>query len=1511
MTKYDDLFKQFNQPTPQTPFLKEEEDKPKYSSALAEGLGQVERAGGALLTNTVKGISAIGQGILGAFEYLETNTGAYDDLVTNDKKSGFTWDNIKETAGQAVQLAGGAAQAGVAQGERILQSKNLTELGENSFSGVHLLKNLPGDAGKFYRDMDNKWAQFATGVAGFGIEMLLDPTAAIGGIAYKGGAALASKGAKAGVMGERAADVVGRVAANAATGNWVGGAIAMTARESAFVGREKLVAVANKFGNNSKRGRMATAVLEWGMGPSAFTTNAQMKIALQQYAALKEDLPKDMLRISQTTATVVSRLPEKQQNMAQRLFGELAAAKSDEAEEAALDKLTKLGIRRNEAASLGQAYRDANLRLLNIVKETAGNLPGMEKLSEAMTEYHVRRTYRMFVDPKVREDWLDYLVKQNTGGSWRLKHTALRNQFMEGLGIKGQTPQIDMQFQPRGFDPATDAGVDMRFGAATNRADGPVVGGMQTFDPKTAKDAPSVINPNTEKLGELRQQLNDVDKLIQQANPGAEADKYVRVRERITKQIEDLDKVTAGLGPVAPASKKMQSLQKQIDILEGAIERSSFKELDKLTDRRNKLQAMLENEQARIAGREMNSRYTQNPTRLDMRFQDPANPTPQFDMDFRPPAQQIDMDFTKPEPFDMDFTSMIDELKETGDDIYIPKVNFDEKVKLEYADDLQKFLDENEDAVKSAFVGFKKGDDGVTMAEFEQNKARSHGLTMAQINEFTADWVKKKGLDENEGANLVAAVQNSMAYVPGSREFVSLVRTKNQGLADLDPQLREIVQAEIGLNQVDISALSPRTLDPVFHDLFGVIDNFSINAADQGVKVGEIAARAKIYDEMRKRGLVLTRQELESNPRLKEMGGWTEVNAPFRKGKDDATEYYAQFTNLRALEAIDRSLGEPNGGLSKALAHTSNLFRRAALVTDPSAHATQFMGNIAMLQMMGMRRLFGDDVNFVKGMHQSFKSVMLNDDSFKDAVDAGVMVTQTVLSNQENQRLARTLLALPRMSEKNGDKLGAMTNIFRMAHDIMGSAEGALARTGRVTTDIAANAVRPFNKNGTEAVELTERVMSPSAMFQVSDQMTRMFAYRSAVADKTKELIKANPWLENFTLDGRTRINWDAIDELRKKDDKGRVPLVLSDNIYNSAREAHKLIREEAAMLANDVALNYSDVPLAITHLSKTGVVPFIKFQYKATGRIMEFMDERPWAFTPYYAASRNLNESMNPDPNNFEQQRDTLSPTVRDAMVIPTGQVDEMGRQEFLDLSRWLPFGMYSKAANGMGADSSLEAGPGSLISTPMFDVYATILNAEEEKAPGQSMSAFVAGKLAETFSPAGVGPGSRKVETLARAIQESAFYVDAEGKPAYREKSALDKAIVGYAQLPEKAAQFVDDLPERMGGRTDEITETATGTPKPPTGDRPRTTVSQAWGRYAIPGYGFSADQEKTVTEYDKRYETRINDLKSQVTQITSNSFQGLTNEQSAQVQRLQTMIEKLELQRQTKNRNLILGE
>jgi hypothetical protein len=1554
--------------------------KEQAASPFQAGLQSVERAGGALLANVVKGVSVPGQAIMGALSYMEQN-GHAQTSGENDKLTGFTWDNFKEDMGQAAAVFGGAARAGVGQAQTILGSKNLSEFGQNVVTGVDVLKALPGTS--WFRDQDTKGGKFATGVAGFALEVLLDPTAMIGGAAYKGASKLATKGVEAGVLGERAADVMGRAAANAATGNWAGGAIAMTARESAFAAREKLVTLANKYATISPRKAKAVeTILEWGMGPSALTTNASMRVALSKYAALKEDLPKDMLKVSNTTATMIAHLPQKQQEQAQRLFGQLAGASTREAEETAANALQRLGLDRKDAMSVGMQYRSANLRLMDVLKTASDDIPALKEISAGMSEYHIRRSYRMFVDPKVRTDWLDHLVKVNTPGSWQMANTNLRSQLDDALGVVS-TSRTTTKLEP----------FDMNF------ASGPAAPGNMGTPPELFGRNVDKIkfskHPSSARTQELENDIALIDKRMAEGGAGTDMAGLLKEKETLTQQVESLDKMTAGLGPNSFATPKIKRLQSQIDALDDRISTATESQLDKLTARRNGFQAQLENEigdlnaamprnAAELATRSVRTTTdnvnnsllnTPDVTAAEQKLAGMRHPNnkqkaraelaaaraPQnaaIDSEEKVRKLGLELDVltrrldtatnagtketlrkaiaNKEEQFaqaqaasttsvttktvgqvdtssigkaglngEDAFPTMRAELAGGPDRSVLPTLtHIKEETRHDLVSDLQKYMTENDDKfAQSGFVGFRQNEDGTFVADFAGITERARQTTLTDIGEFTTDWAKARGLADEDIEKINAAIHNSLTYIPGSREFATMVRERSKALLDLDPKMAQMLNAELALTKVDTKAMQDITLDPVWHSLFGNIDNFSVNAAQQGVHVGAVAAKANLLSELKQRGLVQTEKFMEENPDIARNGGWVPMDDAFSVA-GDSTRYYIQASNKRSIAAIDRSLGDMNK--MQAFTHASNLFRRAALGTDPSAHVTQMLGNLSMLQMMGLKSMFGDDVKLVQGMTHAFKSVMLGDELFKDAVDNGVMVTQTVLNGQQSQNLSRTLLTLPSMAQANGDKVGALTTLFRAAHDTFSAGTSATAdRVARVATNTGANLLRNGGMEGTDAISAATHLASPSAMFQLPDQMTRLFAYRASMIDKTKQLVKANPTLANFTKNGGADINWEGALQHAQSGVKSN----FTEETVKGLQQAHKLLKEESATLANDVALNYSDVPLAINYMSKTGIVPFIKFQWKATGRIMQFMDEKPWAFSPYYAAQRNLNDGLNPDPDHFNQQRESLSPTVRDALVIPTGGKDSMGRQEFIDLSRWLPFGMYAGAANGKVGEGGLAMQPNSIVSTPVLDVVHSVMNMDAEKQPGQSPASFIAQKLTETFAAAGVAPGGRKVETLARAIEQSMHYVDAEGNAHDREPTGIEKAITGYAAIPEAVGQGLTELGNTLTGNP--TLTSASGTPKEQTADRPRTTVEQAYGRYLIPGVGFSADTGKTIEEYDRRYDLAINALKQQLGSENNNMGQYPSNQQLDRMEKIQERISQLEQLKKTKANLLVLGE
>lgn len=78
--------------------------------------------------------------------------------------------------------------------------------------------------------------------------------------------------------------------------------------------------------------------------------------------------------------------------------------------------------------------------------------------------------------------------------------------------------------------------------------------------------------------------------------------------------------------------------------------------------------------------------------------------------------------------------------------------------------------------------------------------------------------------------------------------------------------------------------------------------------------------------------------------------------------------------------------------------------------------------------------------------------------------------------------------------------------------------------------------------------------------------------------------------------------------------------------------------KQRAAEIGNEVALNYFETPRFVRTLTQSGVVPFMKFQWKAMGRFGEWMDERPWQFAPYYKAQFNGNEAFSDKPEDWMQ---------------------------------------------------------------------------------------------------------------------------------------------------------------------------------------------------------------------------------------------------------------------------------
>lgn len=795
MSALDSLYKQYVTKGGQTPSVEPEKPKdplsgPLYTSPFQAGIANVEKAGGAMLNSTLKGLTFFGQAMLGTMEALE-DEGNYDMFWKPDEKGNirFQWD-------APVKFFDTVTSAGGEQAMRSYRSENLSELMQNTVTGVDILKKMPGGIGEFFSNDDTQAKRIGTGIAGLALEILLDPAAVVGGAVGTATRGALGQAAKAGVMGDRAADVIGRIAGSTASGNFVAGPIATGIRESAWLAREKVAKVANTYGAESKRGRIAGTFLEWAMGPSALATNQEMKTVLAKYAALKEDLPKEMLRVANTAATLTAKIPVSNRREAQRQFSVLASASDEASEIAALETLEKLGIRRAEAAAVGTKFREANLRMIDIVTDAKGTLPGFDV---ELSQYHLRRSYRMFVDPKVRSDWLDYLVKANTPASWQFRQTDMRSQLMDGLLIPGTVRKIGGPI---------NEGFSGRITTDQLRSDNWAVSKRVPLEERL------VVTGVPNNLGSVSDDLNytggggamgDNTPVTDPLPKGTGRTKFDRNAERLTKAINVLDE--------------------RINVTDAGPRR------DKLIDAKNKYQAQLDME---IATRPdvppivNEGSYARNAIgdnyegAMYVGRQDAVDVT---DAQIRG-AQLADGDMYPKVPKDLSTAQvraeMVPNINSAGTlqgpalpsgmagrlkDELLPGekglvvAQTSNKVKLgtrqAYLDDFEKFIAEDDAIKQSSFVGFETVD-GIPTAKFGEIRAGAKQKTLDDIREWATNWGNTKGLDADDTAQLIKATVNNIAYVPGSKEFQSLVRTRNEGLRDIDPHLQRLVSAEMG-----------------------------------------------------------------------------------------------------------------------------------------------------------------------------------------------------------------------------------------------------------------------------------------------------------------------------------------------------------------------------------------------------------------------------------------------------------------------------------------------------------------------------------------------------------------------------------------------------------------------------------------------------------------------------------------------------------------------------------------
>lgn len=866
------------------------------------------------------------------------------------------------------------------------------------------------------------------------------------------------------------------------------------------------------------------------------------------------------------------------------------------------------------------------------------------------------------------------------------------------------------------------------------------------------------------------------------------------------------------------------------------------------------------------------------------------------------------------------------------------------QVREQFFNDLSEFMDGLRDEgnnVLGRYTDLQNGgtitklEDGqevtrkVTASEYwshirEQKKER----TVADLLAFAQQWGKQQNLPEELANELGARLGESLTYVPGSKEFAMGVTRLRKGTDAWGELADYLGPAMSNVEGASLQNVRDRVLDPVYYDLYGKVDDFAVRAAGQGVRMAETTTRSALFKEMREAGVI------QENP----FPGAVLIRAQEGLTPEEVSKYGMQdwvngdwWINPGNLAAMKNAFASTRlgGPIERALQPFSNLFRRSALLTDISSHVTQMLGNLAMMKHMGYGPLFDNPKQMASGFRRSFDSILLMDDHYKDMVESGLQISMTQLSTAQRTILAERILL--RNDTRNAGLKDELEYLHSTFQNVLNAAEERgiglvqrgedLATQGLQAQLKRLEARRPgANEGGVQASDyVTNRqkvtAMKPGHVMAMHDMLTRAYTWDQVVRTGTQELVDANPWLlavdglqgKNGLLDSaRLReltsdsAAWDAL--------KAATPSLKNVDLDEVQSVADQLVslKRSAAEIGNEVALNYFEVPRMVRLLTQTGVVPFMKFQWKAVGRFAEWVEERPWQFAPYYRASLNGNTAFSENPDQYLQTQESMPQNVRNALTVPTGTKDSLGRPEYVDLSRWVPFGMFAASAGGsVNVDGT--AAPNQIISAPLIELAMAAVTGEDADGqpivkPGQSKLAAIAERMALMFSPSGVGPGGRRAQQLANAIEQSKFVLDENGSPVY--VNPLLNAGAWWGRLPQNIGQ---ELGQAFGD-----TGSVTGMKKLPDVPQPWTTPEQAFLRGIIPGATYSPNTTKAYAQINAAFDRRIQEKEREISSIVGTAdYQYAPGKYQSLLEKRQAELGSLQQAKHERLQRLVLGE
>lgn len=204
-------------------------------------------------------------------------------------------------------------------------------------------------------------------------------------------------------------------------------------------------------------------------------------------------------------------------------------------------------------------------------------------------------------------------------------------------------------------------------------------------------------------------------------------------------------------------------------------------------------------------------------------------------------------------------------------------------------------------------------------------------------------------------------------------------------------------------------------------------------------------------------------------------------------------------------------------------------------------------------------------------------------------------------------------------------------------------------------------------------------------------------------------------------------------------------------------------VAKQAAELADRAIFNYGDVPLIVDFARKYGIMPFITFPYKATGRVMHTLLTAPHRILAYPRLADGWNGVWNPTSEQVQAEVNALPEHIRDRMVVRLPFKDGYDRAQYLDLGYIAPWFSILEVSNSFKAMKEEGAvlprdgmfTPPLLALTRMFTQNVDSLGRpihREGMTPTQSFGAFAKAFLSQVLPPSAMY-GSRS-ESVARAM-------------------------------------------------------------------------------------------------------------------------------------------------------------